>query len=77
MVPIDRGAAPQLKSDEFLDLPLLLHGLGPILSLKPQEKVLHILGAGLPETAQVSEYTLPPPHRGPVTRARAYNTYYL
>ena len=47
MVPIDRGAAPQLKSDEFLDLPLLIHELGPVLSLKPQEKVLHILGAGV------------------------------
>ena len=31
-VSIDRGAAPQLKSDEFLDLPLLLHELGPFFS---------------------------------------------
>ena len=45
MVSIDRGAAPQLKSDEFLDLPLLLHELRPVLSLKPREKVMHIFVA--------------------------------
>ena len=45
MVSIDRGAAPQLKSDDFLDLPLLLHELGPVLSLKPRENVMHIFVA--------------------------------
>ena len=47
MVSIDRGAAPQLKSDEFLDLPLLLNELGSVLSVKPPKKVMHILGARL------------------------------
>ena len=42
-----RGAAPQLKSDEFLDLPLLLNELGSVLSVKPPKKVKHILGARL------------------------------
>ena len=63
MVPIDRGAAPQLKSDEFLDLPLLIHELGPVLSLKPQEKVLHVLGAppgAAPRSIETLIFDLPP-----------------
>ena len=46
-VSIDWGAAPQLKSDEFLDLPLLLNELGSVLSVKPPKKMMHILGARL------------------------------
>ena len=37
----------QLKSDEFLDLPLPLNELGSVLSVKPPKKVMHILGARL------------------------------
>ena len=47
MVSIDRGTVPELKSDEFLDLPLLFDELRSNSSLKPPEKVLHIFGAGL------------------------------
>ena len=47
MVSIDWGAAPQLNSDELLDLPPLLNELGSVLSVKPPKKVMHILGARL------------------------------
>ena len=36
---------PELKSDEFLDLRILVNEIWSILSMKPPKKVLHILVA--------------------------------
>ena len=35
---IDRGTVPELKSDEFLDLRILVIEIRSILSVKPQKK---------------------------------------
>ena len=48
---IDRGTVPELKSDEFLDLRILVLEIWSIVSVKPPKKVLHILGAPPPDTA--------------------------
>ena len=50
---IDRGTVPELKSDEFLDLRILVIEIWSILSVKPPKKVLHLLGARLSLNSQL------------------------